>query len=333
MTKTYILLDFMNLFWRCKHANRGDTNLKVGMALHTIIASIRKMWIEFAKDHTNSHVIVCNEGRSWRKDVYEPYKRNRAAVRAVMTQKELDEDAAFIEAFNEFKQFITEQTNCTVLQHPRLEADDLIAGWIQNHPNDQHIIISTDSDFVQLIAPNVRQYNGVNDQLITDYGIFDGRGNPVKNKKTKLPEPAPDPRWLLFEKIVRGDVSDNVFSAYPGVRTKGTKNRVGLREAFDDRNSKGYFYNNFMLQKWTDHNGQEHRVLEDFARNRTLIDLTAQPDDIKQIINNTIAEQAVAKNISQVGIRLLKFCSSYDLKRIADNIAQYAAPFQANFPG
>ena len=39
---------------------------------------------------------------------------------------------------------------------------------------------------------------------------------------------------------MRGDPSDNIFSAYPGVRTKGTKNKIGLTEAFEDRNSKGY---------------------------------------------------------------------------------------------
>ena len=33
---------------------------------------------------------------------------------------------------------------------------------------------------------------------------------------------------------MRGDSTDNVFSAYPGVRTKGTRNKVGLQEAFED---------------------------------------------------------------------------------------------------
>ena len=32
-----------------------------------------------------------------------------------------------------------------------VEADDLIALWIQAHPNDKHVIISSDSDFYQLI--------------------------------------------------------------------------------------------------------------------------------------------------------------------------------------
>ena len=68
----------------------------------------------------------------------------------------------FWEIFDEFKDFVTDKTNCTVTAGIlQLEADDLIAGWVQAHPNDNHVIISTDGDFAQLIAPNVRQYNGV----------------------------------------------------------------------------------------------------------------------------------------------------------------------------
>ena len=37
------------------------------------------------------------------------------------------------------------------MQHKQLEADDLIAGWVQAHPNDNHVIISTDGDFAQLL--------------------------------------------------------------------------------------------------------------------------------------------------------------------------------------
>jgi len=87
-----------------------------------------------------------------------------------------------------------------------------------------------------------------------------------------------------------------------------------------------------MLQRWVDHNGEEHRVLDDYERNRRLIDLKHQPDDIKQIINETITAKSQPKNISQVGIRLMKFCNLYDLKRITENIQQYADAFQANYP-
>jgi hypothetical protein len=131
---------------------------------------------------------------------------------------------------------------------------------------------------------------------------------------------------------MRGDTSDNVFSAYPGVRTKGTSKKVGLTEAFEDRSSKGYAWNNLMLQRWSDHEGKEHRVLEDYERNRRLIDLSHQPDDIKEIIRNTITEATASeKNVSQVGIRLIKFCNLWDLKKIADQAQSYAEPLNARY--
>jgi 5'-3' exonuclease len=325
---TYIIVDTANTFFRARHVVRGDASEKVGMSLQIILNSVRKAW----KDFNGSHVVFCLEGRSWRKDYYAPYKRNRSDARAAHSPKEAEEEKIFWETFDQFKEFITEKTNCTVLQHQQLEADDLIAGFIQSHPNDNHVIISTDGDFAQLIAPNVKQYNGVMQITTTHEGYFDEKGKPVVDKKTKQVKPAPDPKWLLFEKCMRGDTSDNIFSAYPGVREKGTKNKVGLREAFADRDHKGYSWNNMMLQRWTDHEGIEHRVLDDYNRNVKLCDLTAQPDDIKLVIRNTISEQITSnKNISQVGIRLLKLCAKYDLQKVSEQAQSYAEPLNARY--
>ena len=227
---TYILVDTANTFFRARHVIRGDLNEKIGMALHITFNSIRKVW----RDFDGSHVVFCLEGRSWRKDHYPPYKRNRSDARAVRTETEVEEDEVFWETFDNFRDFIDQKTNCTVLRHEQLEADDLIAGWIQAHPNDNHVIVSTDGDFAQLIAPNVKQFNGIQDVTTTHEGYFDDKGKRVLDKKTKEEKPAPNPQWLLFEKCMRGDSSDNVFSAYPGVRTKGTKKKVGLQEAFAD---------------------------------------------------------------------------------------------------
>lgn len=319
---TYILVDTANTFFRARHVVRGDADIKLGMALHITFNSIKKAW----QDFNGSHVVFCLEGRSWRKDYYKPYKANRAETRAAMTVKEQEEDKLFWETFDVFKDFVINKTNATVLHNPVLEADDLIAGWIANHPNDDHVIISTDSDFHQLIAPNVKQYNGVLETLTTHEGIFDKKGKLAIDSKTKEPKDIPNPEWILFEKCMRGDTSDNVFSAFPKVR----KNK--LQEAFADRKNKGYNWNNMMLQRWVDHNGEEHRVLDDYERNRRLIDLKHQPDDIKAVINETIAKGAIAKKIDQVGIRLIKFCQLYDMKRMIDNIQQYAEPLQAKYP-
>ena len=326
---TYILVDTANTFFRARHVVRGDLDTKVGMALHITLNSIKKAWNDFDADH----VVFCLEGRSWRKDFYEPYKRNRQETRDAMTPREAEEDKVFWEIFDEFKDFVGTKTNCTMMHHPQLEADDLIAGWIQAHPNDNHVIISTDGDFAQLIAPNVKQYNGVSNTIITHEGYFDDKKKqPVIDKKTGEPRPAPDPAFMLFEKCMRGDTSDNVFSAYPGVRKKGTKNKVGLIEAFADKDTKGYNWNNLMLQRWVDHNGDEHRVLDDYNRNVVLCDLTAQPGNIRSIINDVVEEHMTPKDISQVGMRLMKFCAKWDMQRIADNAGQYSEPLQARYP-
>ena len=328
MSKTYIIVDTANTFFRARHVIRGSLEDKVGMSLATVLGSVRKAWRDFKGDH----VIFFLEGRSWRKDFYAPYKRQRTEARAAQSPREMEEDKTFWETFDNFKDFVTNKTNATVLQHAQLEADDLIAGWIANHPNDTHVIISTDGDFAQLIAPNVKQYNGVMQITTTHEGYFDEKGKRVVDKKTKEVKPAPDPEWLLFEKCMRGDTSDNIFSAFPGVREKGTKNKVGLRDAFADRNSKGWAWNNLMLQKWSDHEGVEHRVLDDYNRNRLLCDLTAQPDNIKQIMLDCINnEEHKAKNISQVGFRLLKFCAEYDLQKISEQVESYADPLNARY--
>jgi 5'-3' exonuclease len=298
------------------------------MAIHITLNSVKKAWTDFNADH----VVFCLEGRSWRKDYYEPYKRNRQVARDALTPSQQEEDTVFWELFDEFKDFVTDKTNCTVMRHPQLEADDLIAGWVQAHPNDKCIIVSTDGDFAQLIGPNCTQYNGVSNTTITHEGYFTDKGDPVIDKKTKLPKAAPVPDFMLFEKCMRGDTSDNVFSAYPGVRTKGTKNKVGLNEAFADKESKGFNWNNMMLQRWTDHEGVEHRVLDDYQRNVVLCDLSAQPADIREIINTTIAENAKPKEVQQVGMRLMKFCAKWDMQRIADQAQHYAQPLQARYP-
>jgi hypothetical protein len=37
------------------------------------------------------------------------------------------------------------------------------------------------------------------------------------------------------------------------------------------------------------------------------------------------------KNVNQVGIRLMKFCNLYDLKKIADQAQSYAEPLNARY--
>ena len=327
----YLLIDTANMFFRARHVafRAEDPWEKVGYALHITLSAVNKVFNKFQADH----VVFALEGRSWRKDHYAPYKKNRSDARAAHTEKEAEEDKLFWETFDMFKEYLEKRTNCSVIREPNAEADDIIARWIALHPQDEHYIISSDTDFVQLLSENVNQYNGITDELLTIKGVFDARGKAVIDKKTKEPKKIPDPEWLLFEKCMRGDTSDNVFSAFPGVRTKGTKNKVGLQEAFADRNSKGYNWNNMMLQRWTDHNGEEHRVLDDYNRNRSLIDLTAQPDAVKSAVDTAICEQVSHKDVGQVGSHFMKFCGKYELNRASENAEQFGRWLNKTYQG
>jgi 5'-3' exonuclease len=327
MTK-YLLVDTANTFFRARHAahRQTDTWDRLGFAIHVTLGSVNKAF----RDQRADHVVFCLEGRSWRKDFYEPYKKNRSVARAALTEAEAEEDRLFWESFDELKTFLTEKTNCTVLQHAELEADDLIAGWIQTHPEDEHVIVSSDTDFYQLLSNNVKQYNGIADELHTITGIFDKKGAPVKDKKTKANRSIPDPSWILFEKAMRGDPTDNVFSAYPGVRTTGSKNKVGLKEAYEDRDKKGFAWNNLVLSRWTDHNGVEHRVLDDYQRNVTLIDLSAQPPYVREFIDLTI-KSVETKSIPQAGLHFMKFCGKYSLLKLSEQAESYAVWLSASY--
>jgi len=326
----YALIDTANTFFRARHvASRSSTvDEKIGMAIHLTLASTNQIVKRFGIDH----VIFCLEGRSWRKDFYKPYKANRVVDTMSQTEAEVEENKMFWETYDSFTTYLKDRTNCSVLRDPKAEADDLIARWIHLHPEDEHWVISSDTDFLQLIAPNVRQYNGITNELITLEGYFNDKGKPVLDK-LKNPKLLEDPQYILFRKCMRGDSTDNVFSAFPGVREKGSAKKAGLIEAYADREKQGYTYNNLMLQRWTDHEGNEVRVRDAYERNRVLIDLTAQPEDVKLSVDTNIREGVRTTTIPQVGIHLMKFCGKYELNKIADNAETYAKWLNSPYVG
>lgn len=327
----YLVIDTANTFFRARHTafRATDNEEKVGYALHVTLSSINRVFRQYPADH----VIFALEGRSWRKDYYEPYKKNRAVARAALNTKQQEEDQLFWDTYDHLTEYLSKNTNCSVVRHPQAEADDIVARWIALHPNDQHIIVSSDTDFVQLVGEKVSQYNGITDELITINGIVSSKGKPSLDKKTRQPKSIPEPEWLLFEKCMRGDPTDNIFSAFPNVRLKSTKNKIGLLEAYQDRHQKGFAWNNLMLQRWVDHNGVEHRVLDDYQRNRVLVDLTAQPDWIKSAVDLAIKEQLNHRNSGQVGLKFMKFCGKYNLVKLSESAEQYSQWLDLEYKG
>ena len=342
---TYILVDASNLFYRqIKMVNPSlGVDSMIGMALHLILYSMRKEFITWK----GTHVVFFLEGRSWRYDIYPEYKAQRKVDFAKQSITEQENHKLFVEAFNDFTEYLDTKTNISVIRNPNAEADDMIATWVEAHSNDQHILISSDSDFFQLLRhSNVVIYDPVKDILIKQDGIFDDKNKRLqftidsgsaKIKVGKLDDAfACDKDWYefaLFLKCVRGDTTDNIFSSYPGVRINGTKNSVGIKEAYNDKDNMGYNWTNFMLQRWLDHNKKEQRVKEQYEFNRKLIDLREIPENVKLECLKVIATETERKNVvaSEIGHSFLRFCGKWGLKRISDNAESFMVMMRSKY--
>ena len=88
-----------------------------------------------------------------------------------------------------------------------------------------------------------------------------------------------------------------------------------------------------MLSKWTDHNGEEHRVKDDYERNKLLIDLTQQPADLVEKFDETIKSSIVTDLRKQVGLALIKFCIRHGLVKIEKTTAEYSQCFSSPYTG
>jgi 5'-3' exonuclease len=93
-----------------------------------------------------------------------------------------------------------------ILHHPKLEADDCIALSVKHllkiYPECNIYIITSDKDYLQLNAPNVKLFN-------------------LSFKNIAEKSSCGDPLLDLQIKIIMGDISDNIPSVFPkcGIKT------------------------------------------------------------------------------------------------------------------
>jgi hypothetical protein len=130
---------------------------------------------------------------------------------------------------------------------------------------------------------------------------------------------------------IRGDKSDNIFPAFPGARIKGSKNKTGILEAWEDRKDGGFNWNNFMQQSWTDVDGNTHTVKDRYEINRLLIDLHSQPDHVKEMLVQSILDHVDTPRKQGVGIHFLKFCAMWDLDKIVRYPDEYAGMLNSTY--
>jgi 5'-3' exonuclease len=202
------------------------------------------------------------------------------------------------------------------------EGDDFIARWIQRHPDDHHVIVSTDSDYKQLLAPNVEMYDGVRNQLYTLQGIFHKSGSVFKktadNEKLHnefwkvkiLAEEDPycvDPAWALISKMMIGDTSDNITRAMPP--RSGVKK---LQKIWQDVDAWAE-----LMQVIREDLPDKPTVQKILDRNYELVCLDAQPQEIIDVMDTVIDEQANRERRKNVILKFMDFCEAQNLPNLA----------------
>lgn len=296
----YLVFDISNLLYRTFFAHTTEDDITIaGLATHSALLTLNKYY----REHKPHKIVMAFDRPSWRKDYTateaclskKPYKGNR---RQNMTPAQKVKYMQFCQHLTEFETIITDHTTIVSLANEGLEADDLMAGFIQVmtlDPENHVTIISADKDLLQLLGPpNVR--------LI----------DPATGKDRTLEEWNNDPEYFLFEKCIRGDPGDNVQSAYPKVRS------TRIEKAYKDPYERA----NLMNASWKNHDGTEYIVKQLFKENELLMDLRCQPQDIQVRIVKTIL--SAIKNPGTFSFfHFLKFLGRYDLKKVAENVDSF----------
>ena len=259
-----------------------------GLLIHKVIENMLYMFREYKPD---AITIACDSPNVWRRDLYTEYKASRELNR--------DENYEEVkEVMIELKDFFNTCTNIRAISIDRCEADDIIAVFseLSKKLGYETIIYSNDRDFFQLLDESTSLHSPIKDKGRINYDI--------SNRE-----------YDLFMKCIRGDRGDNIFSAYPRVR------ETKIKQAWGDKVE----YLNFME---TIPKNMDKRVSEMFALNKSLIDLSMIPDNIRTAIKDEF-QKRFAENMNYDFVKVGLFMGRYSLKKIMMDLNQYAIMFKS----
>lgn len=215
-------------------------------SLENTVNNYRK-WYPFA----NVYLVSDSKEKSWRKKLITSYKATR--------KKDSDIDWQFVyNAYGEFKESI--RSLVKVLEAPHIEGDDWISFLVKkaNDEGRSTIIVSNDYDIKQIVGYGLdplyinimtnEMYNKEKLFLPKNYQIFLNKVSKLDNDDifnlndnneflllmnkflNKYDVNEIDPIESLIVKIISGDISDNINSAWSQIKN-GKKRGIGERGA------------------------------------------------------------------------------------------------------
>ena len=267
-TTTYILIDgsyyvFYRMFalvnwWKLSHKDEPCENLHeneefVKRFKEVFSSKLKEIPKKLKIDKKQKIKFIvgqdCRRQDIWRTNLYPAYKGTRGDY-----SEAKNPPGPFFKLVYSEKLFKSiEGIDLDVLYNPSLEADDCLAICSKEihtiNDNAPIYIITSDTDYMQLLRPNLYLYNL--------------KFKPVNTEKNSLGNPQKD----LLYKIIIGDKSDNIPSVFPKCgpkKTLGYVNDIDLFES-DLISKKGH---------------------EQYKLNRRLIDFTQIPELLQDEIKN-----------------------------------------------
>jgi 5'-3' exonuclease len=148
-------------------------------------------------------IIAVLEGHpAFRYELYADYKANRIIKTGELSKSDIaksEAKARFDKAYPEILRLL-KFLPITTMRHPQYEADDLIGSLVEDAKDEDLIVVSNDSDYIQLLQKgyqHLRLYS------------------PSKKSMVQAP-----PYHYLTYKIINGDKSDNVRSILSPKKTE-----------------------------------------------------------------------------------------------------------------
>jgi hypothetical protein len=314
-----LVVDLSNLFWRSVSAQQRygvhDAGDSAGLGMHMSLMSLRKHWMNIKPEKLS---IVFEGKQNWRKEYTKSaecysrrlYKGNRTVDPTM---------AVLFDIMRSFEELARMHSNIVVLAHPRLEGDDLIAGYAQHFSalGDDVTILSGDKDFVQLLGnPQIKLINPDDGKERTLSGVCD----------------VDDAGYFMFEKCIRGDAGDNVLPAYPRVRKTKLYKAYGVKDGKVNVNDADSFeMSNLLNASWEfrDPETDERRQMavdKMFEENNLLMNLSAQPAEIRALITEVIEHESENHGTFNF-FKFNQFLGKYKLQQIAEKASDFVGLF------
>ena len=265
----------------------GNKNVEPDFVRHMVLNSLRSYRTKFVNEY--GELVLCYDNKiNWRREYFPNYKFSRRKDRK---QSKLDWNKIF-DTLHMIRDELTEYFPYKVLEVENAEADDIIASvvfHVAKEPKNYEkvLILSSDKDFIQLQKYNfVSQYSPIQKQFVNG----------------KCPES------YIKEHILKGDRSDGV----PNFLSPDNTFVDELRQRPISKRK---------LETWIELQPEDfcdENMLRNYQRNRTLIDLSYIPDNIRQACIDTFLN-------TKIGSRkdLLNYFIRNKLKSLMENIGDF----------